>query len=98
MDSTVFPQFVLIADVVVVRSLVGVHLVRVEAVVADLVGTVATGVTDYRSRDLAVTQNIRWVIYTWGATFDGDRWLGRSRPAAAHHPTCEPAQDIGSFC
>lgn len=40
MNSTVFLQLVLIADMLVVRSLVGGCLVRAGSVVSDLVGTV----------------------------------------------------------
>lgn len=89
MNSTVFLQLVLIADMLVVHSFVGGCLVRAGAIVTDLVGAVATGVTGYRRRDLAVTRSIRSAIYMW---------LIRLQAAPAHHLAREPAQSIGCFC
>ena len=89
MDSSVFLKDVLTVDVLVVCWLFGGYLVRLAAVVTDRVGTVATGVTDYRRRDLTVTQSTRSVVTIWWSPpFGRGRWLGRSQAATAYHPTC----------
>jgi hypothetical protein len=99
MNSPVFLQLILIADMLVVRWLVGGCLVRAGPVVTDLVGTVATGVAGYRRRDLTVTRSIRSAIYMWlSPPLGSDRRLGRAEAATAHHPTRARAQGIGSFC
>ena len=99
MNSPVFLQLVLIADMLVVRSLVGGCLARAGSVVTDLVGTVATGVAGYRRRDLTVTRSIRSAIYMWvSPPLGSDGRLGRAQAAPAHHPAREPGQSFGCIC